>query len=905
MMKRTFVFLALLCIFLLASLAAPVAAGLTIADGAKIITRTGDTIPEITITDSIIPIDGTITIDTTAINGIVASGTLTDVNVNVTSNAGNASWTGAVAGNVLTLTSTGGPTVVNEKVSVNFTGRQGSAWKCPLTNRTGVVTATRTDTLETATFNIVIETALGPGGLAAAPGKKITTTGGATSMLITITDAPILQFDTIGIDVWPLDAYVSGGTLSDANVVVTDTAAAATWTGAVQWGTLTLLTSHGGPTAVGETVNVTFTGAAGGNAAWIPDTGGNKTELLWVTRNDNGAKCNFTFMIETAPPPGFTVVANFSVSKTSDLAPVTIKFTDTSEGNPTSWSWDFGDGSTSVLRNPVHTYTNVGTYTVSLNATNAYGSDTKTQTDYINALNGAIREANTSINGLTITNCGGPQYVTVDTSILPSILTSNTHMLELQPPADRGFKNITLYAPGGFSRIGNKIVGNPTLVRMVSEEIAPSSGFSNSIGTHSSFSYSIKLRIYPCDAKIRTKIWEGVVSNDDTRFRQIAGGNNGSLAGTAYTLQIVKTHVPAADSVTLHVSVNASWKSLLPDNLGKVYVVRIPDDGTSGTVLNTSFLYHDAADNLDYFEADSPGGLSTFGITSLSTPNNLFQILTLVISSPPESPPPSSNAPPDSSSSTTVQGTGNTAPASVQNPAAPGVPLAPAPAPVDPGKTATVYANANGVVTQATTLHSTDGLATINLGLGVVAVDAAGTPLSSVSIAAVPAGSLPALPTGTTVSYAGLNYDLKPDGATFSPAISVSFTVPQGQWAQDYTIRSYDHATGTWQDLSTSYDAQTGTVTAQVSHLCLFALFTKTLPSPSPAGAQAPPAQVTVKPTPARPSPTIATTFLGIILWVGNLVIRNPTVFVGIVVLAVAIVLFGWKRRRDRLMFQP
>jgi hypothetical protein len=209
------------------------------------------------------------------------------------------------------------------------------------------------------------------------------------------------------------------------------------------------------------------------------------------------------------------------------------------------------------------------------------------------------------------------------------------------------------------------------------------------------------------------------------------------------------------------------------------------------------------------------------------------------------------------------------------------------------------------VITQATSLHSTDGLATLNLGLGIVAMSAAGNPLSSVTITAVPAGSLPALSSGTTVSYAGMNYEIQPDGATFSPAISVSFTVPQGQWAQDYTIRSYDRATGTWQDLPTSYNAQTGTVTAEISHLCLFALFAKTLPSPSPAAAQAQPAQVTVRATPASPPRTIMTNFLGIILWVGNLIIRNPVVAVGIVVLAVGIVLFGWKRRRDRLMFRP
>ena len=52
------------------------------------------------------------------------------------------------------------------------------------------------------------------------------------------------------------------------------------------------------------------------------------------------------------------------------------KFTDTSTRNPTSWHWEFGDGATSDVQNPVHVYTTPGTYLVNLTATNEYGSNT-------------------------------------------------------------------------------------------------------------------------------------------------------------------------------------------------------------------------------------------------------------------------------------------------------------------------------------------------------------------------------------------------------------------------------------------------------------------------------------------------------------------------------------------------
>lgn len=50
-----------------------------------------------------------------------------------------------------------------------------------------------------------------------------------------------------------------------------------------------------------------------------------------------------------------------------------IQFTDLSTGNPTSWIWHFGDGSSSPLQSPVYTYTTPGVYTVSLTVSDEIG----------------------------------------------------------------------------------------------------------------------------------------------------------------------------------------------------------------------------------------------------------------------------------------------------------------------------------------------------------------------------------------------------------------------------------------------------------------------------------------------------------------------------------------------------
>jgi serine protease len=76
-------------------------------------------------------------------------------------------------------------------------------------------------------------------------------------------------------------------------------------------------------------------------------------------------------------------VAAFSGTPTSGTYPLTVTFTDASTNSPTSWAWTFGDGGTSTAQNPSHVYAAAGSFTVTLTATNAYGSDGETKTGYI------------------------------------------------------------------------------------------------------------------------------------------------------------------------------------------------------------------------------------------------------------------------------------------------------------------------------------------------------------------------------------------------------------------------------------------------------------------------------------------------------------------------------------------
>jgi beta propeller repeat protein len=79
-------------------------------------------------------------------------------------------------------------------------------------------------------------------------------------------------------------------------------------------------------------------------------------------------------------------VAALSASPTSGNAPLKVQFADKSTGSPTYWKWSFGDGTYSTSKNPAHTYSKAGKYTISLTIKNAAGSNTVTKSSYINVV---------------------------------------------------------------------------------------------------------------------------------------------------------------------------------------------------------------------------------------------------------------------------------------------------------------------------------------------------------------------------------------------------------------------------------------------------------------------------------------------------------------------------------------
>jgi len=175
------------------------------------------------------------------------------------------------------------------------------------------------------------------------------------------------------------------------------------------------------PTAGTAPLTVTFTDTSTGNVtawSWSFGDGSSSTAKTAVKTYANpgtytvsltvtGAGGNDTatkIISATAAAP----VANFSASPTSGRAPLAVTFTNSSSGNVTSYSWNFGDGSTSTGQNPVHTYATAGTYSVILTATGPSGTNTKTRTGYITVSSGPVATYNfEEVSGTKVIDASG------------------------------------------------------------------------------------------------------------------------------------------------------------------------------------------------------------------------------------------------------------------------------------------------------------------------------------------------------------------------------------------------------------------------------------------------------------------------------------------------------------------
>ena len=177
----------------------------------------------------------------------------------------------------------------------------------------------------------------------------------------------------------------------------------------------------------GNTINSPSLGQFCNNSpGTISSSGGAITILLHADAgvNGQGFEMDWTCTYPSAPP-----VTLFAASDTMSCNG-TINFTDLSSNGPTSWLWDFGDGNTSNLQNPSHTYQSGGVYSVSLTTTNQYGTNIYSLIDYVN-----IMDLNLSL--IPDSACGSSSLV----------LQSNSSNNNVKWYSDPGGQNLLFTGP--------------------------------------------------------------------------------------------------------------------------------------------------------------------------------------------------------------------------------------------------------------------------------------------------------------------------------------------------------------------------------------------------------------------------------------------------------------------------
>jgi len=114
-----------------------------------------------------------------------------------------------------------------------------------------------------------------------------------------------------------------------------------------------------------------YTGTVLPNNGQISSTGGSITIQQFTDSylNQGGFELSWQCSYPNSAPS-----CDFSISDSASCNGI-VQFFDNSINGPTSWSWDFGDGNGSSLKNPQHIYSQSGTYNVKLIVSNAFGVD--------------------------------------------------------------------------------------------------------------------------------------------------------------------------------------------------------------------------------------------------------------------------------------------------------------------------------------------------------------------------------------------------------------------------------------------------------------------------------------------------------------------------------------------------
>ena len=172
-----------------------------------------------------------------------------------------------------------------------------------------------------------------------------------------------------------------------------------------------------------------------------------------------------------------------------------------------------------------------------------------------------------------------------------------------------------------------------------------------------------------------------------------------------------------------------------------------------------------------------------------------------------------------------------------------GAPPPPPAPPLPPGTTdVSGFVSADGTFTATVVIESVDGKCGLTINEGTTGLSGDGSPIAEIAVTEMQ--DPPAPPENSHII--GLTYDLGPEGATFTPAVTDTpavtitwsynpDTLPEGVTEENLVLAYYDEAAGEWVELPSIVDTVNHTITASVSHFTTFAIIARAAPPPEPA----------------------------------------------------------------------
>ncbi|WP_094229187.1 PKD domain-containing protein, partial [Methanolobus psychrotolerans] len=568
-----------------------------------------------------------------------------------------------------------------------------------------------------------------------------------------------------------------------------------------------------------------------GEGSWVTDLSDAGTYYVEFNVSDGYGSVDSQVMTITINDV-IIPVADINADITMGPYPLSVQFTDNSSNIPTSWFWDFGDGTNSTLQNPAtHIYSDAGIYNVSLNASNLAGSNLSSNMT-ITVTRPGTPESFTNTTGNFWVNHSwsagtGDVSDSYNVSYGGTWLNGTTDSFNHTGLSAHAWSNITVYAynatdstlSAGASdnvQVSNNAVSilNVTDITVYEgENVTFDINSTDADGDTPIFGCNNSALFDTFNTSTGEGSWVTDLADAGTYYIEFnVSDGYGSVDSQVMTITINDVIIPVADFSADTVTGYAPLSVQFTDNSSNIPTAWFWDfgDGTNSTLQNPATHTYSATGtynvNLNASNLAGSNLSSNMTITVTTTPSSGSSGSggsgSLVIREADESNEPAESA-----------GEDNTEEKSTKH-----------------IESVSFEADANGETLSDVTVWSNEETAYLSVSAGTKVTDASGGSVSSIRMVDIPVSDVPASTDDPEMddAMALYAYECTPDGTTFSPAISLTFTLSEEEWNQygeSAKVGWYNNDTGEWEIIQGTADASTRTITIQVSHFSTYALF--------------------------------------------------------------------------------